>query len=150
MLDTVEGEKKNSEFPPVDSIFTIIEDLTADGEADSLELRVVGPRMEDPFSWTVRIWVRDELVFEHEAVDSYWDQFFGEPGYAGTSGNREQDKRPTISTIFRATSFIELSAGPGLQSSTGTHPQGYTRLSLKNCSKEVWLRTTPSRGSSNR
>lgn len=91
-LESVEGERMSPEFPPVDSTFTIIEDLTADGEADSLELRVVGLSLDDPFSWTVRIWVRSELVFEHEAVDSHWDQFFGEPGFAGNSGNREQDR----------------------------------------------------------
>lgn len=92
VLDTAKLEEGSREFLPVDSTFIIIEDLTSDGEADSLELRVLGPRMEDPFSWKVRIWVRGELVFEHEAVDTHWDQFFGQPGFAYTSRSREEDK----------------------------------------------------------
>ena len=91
-LDAPVVEEEDSGSPPIDSIFTIIEDLSGDGEADSLELRIASPRIEDPFRWAVRIWVGGELVFEHEAVDSYWDQFFGEPGFAGTSGDREEDK----------------------------------------------------------
>ncbi len=97
-VDTVAAQNESPEFPPFDSTFTIVEDLTADGEPDSLELRVVGPRMESPFEWTVRIWVRGELVFEHEVVDSLIDGLFGETGSWGGSGsfgftgNREQDK----------------------------------------------------------
>jgi len=89
---TLSAPDQNPESSMIDSTSTIIEDLTGDWESDSLELRVSGPSMEDPFSWAVRIRVRGELVFEHEAVDSYWDQFFGEPGFGGTSGNQEQDK----------------------------------------------------------
>ena len=96
--DAVELEKGTRELPPVDSTFIIVDDLTADGEADSLELRVLGPRMEEPFSWTVRIWVRGKLVFEHVAVDSLVDRIFGGPGthsgaeVFGLTGNREEDK----------------------------------------------------------
>ncbi len=91
-VDTVAALDERPESPTFDSTFTIIEDLTADGEPDSLELRVLGPRMKDPFKWTVRIWVQGELVFEHEAVDSLIDRHFGEPGSWNLSGNREQDK----------------------------------------------------------
>jgi len=95
-LDTVEVQKESPDFSTIDSIFTIIADLTADGEADSLELRVVGPRMEDPFTWTLRIWVQSELVFKHEVVDSLLDGLFGKnESWAesfGLTGNRERDK----------------------------------------------------------
>ncbi|MCK5651204.1 MAG: hypothetical protein KAJ42_07500 [Gemmatimonadetes bacterium] len=97
-VGTFAAVDERQEAPTFDSTFTIIEDLTADGEPDSLELRVLGPRMEDPFKWTVRIWVQGELVFEHEVVDSLIDRHFGEPGIWGESGvwglsgNREQDK----------------------------------------------------------
>jgi hypothetical protein len=71
--ETAADREEWLESSPFDSTITIIDDLTADGEPDSLELRVVGSRMEDPFEWTVRIWVRGVVVFEHEMVDSLID-----------------------------------------------------------------------------
>jgi len=85
-----------SESLQFDSTFTIIEDLTEDGEPDSLVVRVVGSGMEHPFGWTVGIWVRRELVFEYAVVDSLIDGLFGETdtgvGSFGLTGNRERDK----------------------------------------------------------
>jgi hypothetical protein len=110
--DTVRLEEGSREFPPVDSIITIIEDLTGDGEADSLELRVFGLRMEDPFEWTVRIWVAGEIVFEHQAIDSAQDRHFGELGYAGNSGNREQDKAGYYFDFLPGNLFHRAQRGP--------------------------------------
>ena len=94
--DTVGVQNGSPEFAPIDSIFTIIDDLTGDGEADSLKLRVIGSSMESPFEWTARIWVRGELAFEHEAVDSLTDALFGDTESRaesyGLTGVREQDK----------------------------------------------------------
>jgi hypothetical protein len=59
---------------------------------------VVGPRLKDPSSWAVRVWVEGELAFEHEAVDSLIDGLSGEAGSRGEaesfdlSWNRERDK----------------------------------------------------------
>ena len=97
-VDTLPIPNERPGSPGFDSTFTMVQDLTADGEPDSLVLQVFGRGMEDPFRWTVRIWVKSELVFEHEAVDSLVDRIFGGPGSFGgaetfgLSGDRDRDK----------------------------------------------------------
>jgi hypothetical protein len=70
----------------------VLADLTGDGVADTVRIHVQGESLLHPFRWSVEVRHGGVVVFRHEADDSAFEGFFGDPGFAGESGSREEDK----------------------------------------------------------
>jgi hypothetical protein len=81
-----------SASPQVDSVMVALADLTGDGVADTVRIHVQGESLLHPFRWSVEVRHGGTVLFRHEAEDSAFDGFFGDPGFAGDSGSREEDK----------------------------------------------------------
>lgn len=77
---------------PVDSVMFVLADLTGNGMMDTVRLQVRSEDLSQPFHWSLEVRADGDVLFRHEADDSAFDRFFGHPGFAGNSGDRETDK----------------------------------------------------------
>jgi hypothetical protein len=81
-----------SSSSPVDSVMVVLADLTGDEAPDTVRIHVQGESLLHPFRWSVEVRHGGGVLFRHEADDSSFDELFGDLGFAGNSGSREEDK----------------------------------------------------------
>jgi hypothetical protein len=78
----------------IDRKFTYSADLTGDGRSESIVLAMHGAAIDKPFKWSLTVTDRDNhILFKVEKDDSWFDKFFGDPGYMDGCAGYEQCKR---------------------------------------------------------